>query len=81
MPQTKEAIDHARAANVPIIVAINKIDLPDANPDRVKTQLSELGLVPEDWGGTTQFVLVSALQKKVSRSSSMRFYCRPRYST
>lgn len=64
MPQTKEAIDHARAADVPIIVAVNKIDLPDANPDRVKTQLSELGLVPEEWGGTTQFVEVSALQKK-----------------
>lgn len=63
MPQTKEAIDHARAANVPIIVAVNKIDLPDANPDRVKTQLSELGLIPEEWGGTTQFVEVSALQK------------------
>ncbi len=64
MPQTKEAIDHARAADVPIIVAVNKIDLPDANPDRVKTQLSELGLIPEEWGGTTQFVEVSALQKK-----------------
>ena len=64
MPQTKEAIDHAKAANVPIIVAINKIDLPEANPDRVKTQLSELGLIPEEWGGTTQFVEVSALQKK-----------------
>jgi len=64
MPQTKEAIDHAKAANVPIIVAVNKIDLPEANPDRVKTQLSELGLIPEAWGGTTQFVEVSALQKK-----------------
>ncbi len=64
MPQTKEAIDHAKAAGVPIIVAINKIDLPEANPDRVKTQLSELGLIPEEWGGTTQFVEVSALQKK-----------------
>ncbi len=64
MPQTKEAIDHAKAANVPIIVAVNKIDLPDANPDRVKTQLSELGLIPEEWGGTNQFVEVSALQKK-----------------
>lgn len=64
MPQTKEAIDHAKAADVPIIVAINKIDLPEANPDRVKTQLSELGLIPEEWGGTTQFVEVSALQKK-----------------
>ncbi|MCE5257376.1 MAG: translation initiation factor IF-2, partial [Spirochaetaceae bacterium] len=64
MPQTKEAIDHARAAKVPIIVAVNKIDLPEANIDRVKTQLSELGLMPEEWGGTTQFCEVSALQKK-----------------
>ncbi len=64
MPQTREAIDHAKAAKLPIIVAINKIDLPEANPDRVKTQLSEVGLIPEDWGGTTQFVEISALQKK-----------------
>ncbi|HEY9053717.1 MAG TPA: translation initiation factor IF-2, partial [Rectinemataceae bacterium] len=64
MPQTKEAIDHAKAAGVPIIVAINKIDLPESNPDRVKTQLSELGLIPEEWGGTTQFCEISALQKK-----------------
>ncbi len=60
MAQTKEAIDHARAAGVPIIVAVNKIDKPGANPDRVKTELSELGLVPEDWGGDTIFVNVSA---------------------
>ncbi len=60
MAQTREAIDHARAANVPIIVAVNKIDKPGANPDRVKTELSELGLVPEDWGGDTIFVNVSA---------------------
>ena len=64
MPQTKEAIDHAKAAEVPIIVAVNKIDLPESNPDRVKTQLSELALIPEEWGGTTQFCEVSALQKK-----------------
>ena len=64
MPQTREAIDHAKAAEVPIIVAINKIDLPEANPDRIKTQLSELALIPEEWGGTTQFCEVSALQKK-----------------
>lgn len=64
MPQTKEAIDHAKAAEIPIIVAVNKIDLPESNPDRVKTQLSELGLIPEEWGGTTQFCEVSALQKK-----------------
>ena len=60
MAQTREAIDHARAAGVPIIVAVNKIDKPGANPDRVKTELSELGLVPEDWGGDTIFVNVSA---------------------
>ncbi|MBC7234310.1 MAG: translation initiation factor IF-2 [Chloroflexi bacterium] len=59
-PQTREAIDHARAAQVPIIVAINKIDLPTANPDRVKQQLSDLGLVAEDWGGDTIMVPVSA---------------------
>ena len=52
MPQTVEAINHAKAAKVPIIVAVNKIDLPDANPDSVKKQLSEHDLIPEDWGGT-----------------------------
>ncbi|MFW5683822.1 MAG: translation initiation factor IF-2 [Spirochaetota bacterium] len=62
MPQTREAIDHARAAKVPIIVAVNKVDLPDANPDRVKQQLSDLDLMPEDWGGSTLFVEVSALK-------------------
>ena len=64
MPQTVEAINHAKDANVPIIVAVNKIDKPEANPDRVKTQLSDLGLVPEDWGGDTQFVHISALRKE-----------------
>jgi translation initiation factor IF-2 len=63
MPQTKEAIDHARAAKVPIVVAINKIDKPTANPEKVKKDLSEYGLVPEQWGGTTLFVEVSAKQK------------------
>ncbi len=63
MPQTVEAINHAKDAKVPIIVAVNKIDKPDANPDRVKTQLSELGLIPEDWGGDTMYVHISALQK------------------
>ena len=52
MPQTREAIDHAKAANVPIVVAINKIDKPNANPERVKRELTELGLMPEEWGGT-----------------------------
>jgi len=63
MPQTIEAMDHAKAANVPIIVAVNKIDKPDALPDRVKKQLADRGLMPEDWGGTTVFVDVSAKQK------------------
>ncbi|WKC76486.1 translation initiation factor IF-2 [Borreliella valaisiana] len=62
MPQTIEAINHAKEANVPIIVAINKIDLPDSNPDKIKHQLSEYDLVPEDWGGDTIFVLISALK-------------------
>jgi translation initiation factor IF-2 len=61
MPQTIEAINHAKAANVPIIVAVNKMDKPDANPDRIQQQLTEFGLVPEDWGGDTIFVPVSAL--------------------
>ena len=60
MPQTVEAIDHARAADVPMLVAINKIDLPDANPDKVKGELANQGLNPEDWGGDTIFVNVSA---------------------
>jgi translation initiation factor IF-2 len=63
MPQTLEAIDHARAANVPIIVAVNKIDKPDALPERVKKQLADRGLMPEEWGGSTVFVDVSAKQK------------------
>lgn len=64
MPQTKEAIDHAKAASVPIIVAINKIDKPEANVDRVKQQLSKEGLLVEDWGGKTISVEVSARDKK-----------------
>ncbi len=64
MPQTLEAIDHAKAANVPIIVAVNKIDKPDAQPDRVKQQLGDRGLVPEAWGGNTVFVDVSAKKKQ-----------------
>lgn len=63
MPQTVEALNHAKAANVPIIVAINKIDKPEANPDRVKQQLAELGVMPEEWGGDTIFVPVSAKQR------------------
>ncbi|WP_107942300.1 translation initiation factor IF-2 [Metasolibacillus fluoroglycofenilyticus] len=62
MPQTVEAINHAKAAEVPIIVAINKMDKPTANPDRVMQELTEHGLVPEDWGGDTIFVPISALK-------------------
>jgi translation initiation factor IF-2 len=64
MPQTREAISHARAAQVPIVVAINKIDKPNANPELVKKELSELGLVPDEWGGNTLFIPVSAKQRK-----------------
>jgi translation initiation factor IF-2 len=64
MPQTREAIDHAKAANVPMVVAINKIDKPGANPDNVKRELAELNLVPEDWGGDTVMVPVSAKKKQ-----------------
>jgi translation initiation factor IF-2 len=64
MPQTLEAVNHAKAAELPVVVAVNKMDKPDANPDRVKQQLSERGLQPEDWGGDTQFVPVSAMTKE-----------------
>ena len=62
MPQTRESISHARAAEVPIVVAVNKVDLPDANVDRVRTELAAEELQPEEWGGSTQFALVSAKQ-------------------
>ena len=64
MPQTVEALNHAKAAQVPIIVAVNKMDKPGANPDRVKQQLTEYGIVAEEWGGDTIFVGVSALQRQ-----------------
>lgn len=64
MPQTREAIAHAKAARVPILVALNKVDKANANPDRVKQQLAELELVPDEWGGTTMVVPVSAKQKQ-----------------
>ena len=62
MPQTKESISHARAAEVPIVVAVNKVDLPESNTDRIRTELAAEGLQPEEWGGTTQFSEVSAKQ-------------------
>jgi translation initiation factor IF-2 len=64
MPQTIEAIEHSRAAGVPIIVAINKIDKPDANPDRVRQELAQQGLSPLDWGGETEMVQVSAKKRQ-----------------
>ena len=64
MPQTREAIDHAKAANVPILVAINKIDKPESNPERVKRELTDLGLMPEAWGGQTVMVEVSAKKRQ-----------------
>ncbi len=63
MPQTREALSHAKAAGVPIIVAVNKIDKPGANPDKIKQELADLDLLPEDWGGETMYVPVSALKK------------------
>ena len=63
MPQTVEAINHAKAANVPVVVAVNKIDKPGANPDRVRQELTEYGIIPEEWGGTNMFVEVSAKQR------------------
>ena len=74
MPQTLEAIDHAHAAEVPIIVAVNKIDKPEALPDRVKKQLGDRGLVPEEWGGKTVFVDVSA-KKKTNLNLLMEMIC------
>jgi translation initiation factor IF-2 len=64
MPQTREAVDHAKLANVPIVVAINKIDKPGANPDNVRRELAEINLVPEDWGGSTVMVPVSAKKRE-----------------
>src|SRR5918998_1637889 len=64
MPQTKESIAHARAAEVPIVVAVNKIDTPEANPERVRTELAQENLQPEEWGGETQFSDVSAKEKR-----------------
>ena len=60
MPQTKEAIDHAKAAGVPIVVAVNKMDKPGINPDRIKSEMADNGVMPEEWGGETIFVPISA---------------------
>jgi translation initiation factor IF-2 len=74
MPQTIEAIDHAKAAKVPLVVAVNKIDKPEAQPDRVKKQLADRGLLPEDWGGDTIYVDVSA-KKQTNLNQLMEMIC------
>jgi translation initiation factor IF-2 len=74
MPQTLEAIDHAKAAGVPIIVAVNKIDKPNADPDRVQKQLADRGLVPDDWGGDTPYVKVSA-KKRINLDGLLEMIC------
>jgi translation initiation factor IF-2 len=74
MPQTLEAIDHAKAAKVPLIIAVNKIDKPDAQPDRVKKQLADRGLLPEDWGGDTIYVDVSA-KKQTNLNQLLEMIC------
>lgn len=76
MPQTIEAISHAKAAKVKIVIAINKIDLASANPDRVKKQLQERGLTPEDWGGDTICVPVSATKALESMIFSISCFSR-----
>ena len=78
MPQTEEALNHAKAANVPIVVALNKIDKPGANTLRVKQQLASLDLSPEDWGGKTQFVETSAITKRGLIPYSKGFCWKPR---
>ncbi len=74
MPQTLEAIDHAKAAKVPLIIAVNKIDKPDSQPDRVKKQLADRGLLPEDWGGDTIYVDVSA-KMRTNLNQLMEMIC------
>jgi translation initiation factor IF-2 len=74
MPQTLEAIDHAKAAGVPIIVAVNKIDKPNADPDRVQKQMADRGLVPDDWGGDTPYVKVSA-KKRLNLDGLLEMIC------
>ena len=79
MPQTIEAIQHARAAGVPIVVAVNKIDKPDADPERVRTELSKHEVIPEEWGGQNMFVQrLGAHRRRASTSCSRRSCCRPR---
>lgn len=73
MPQTVEAINHAKAAEIPIIVAVNKIDLPGANVEKIKQELMEYELVPEEWGGDTIYVPISA-KKKINIDNLLEWY-------
>ena len=75
MPQTIEALNHAKAAEVPIVVAVNKIDKEDANPDKVRQQLTEYGLVAEEYGGDTMFVDISAKQRHRTSTGCSRPSC------
>ena len=81
MPQTKEAIAHAKAGNVPLVVAINKIDKPEANPERVKQELVAESVMPEEYGGEVQFIQVSAKTGQGIDDCSTRCCCRPKCSS
>ena len=76
MPQTEEAVQHARAANVPIVVAMNKIDKEEADPDRVKTELASREVIPEDWGGDVQFIPASAHTGQGLRNCLRQYFCK-----
>ncbi len=78
MPQTVEAINHAKAADIPVVVAVNKVDKPEAQPDKIRGQLTEYGLVPEEYGGDTMFVDISAKQGKNIDRLKQRIIARDR---
>lgn len=79
MPQTIEAIAHAKAAGVPIVVAVNKIDKDTANPERIRQELTQHEVIPDDWGGTVQFIDVSAKKERTSTRCSKPYCSKPKY--